>query len=452
MNLIGHNTLRETSSICPVCYTRCPAAVIEKDNKILLKKRCLEHKSTFVVLSDSPAYYRELDRLYFNIMDEVKSLADIELYLTGRCNMRCSICCLSLEEKGFGLGEPSIDEIRQFIQNGMWSFVTLTGGEATSREDLPEIIAMICGLGKTVTMNTNGIRLADRDYVLTLKKAGLHRVSIQFDGFQEETEQRLGRSGFLPQKLRALAHVNELGLAAALNMVVVRGSNDRTLMDMLSFVAGQPHVTLINLLTVAPIGSADHAPAEDYLMPDQLVDTLVRDSDGVFKKENIFLFQKFHLAVKSLFRQRFCFYTQLYVAVRVKGGYLPIDAFLNFRYLDFWVKKYEFFYKKNRIISAACLVLGAVSLLLSRNSWQIAQELISSGVSYLVRSGDYFRPPRLFYICFTTGCDPYKIDYGIVKNCHNEMACACDPDPLKYHGRSADFYTEREKMRHACRP
>ncbi|MEI7752592.1 MAG: radical SAM protein [Candidatus Omnitrophota bacterium] len=443
------DVIRDALGICPICFVRVPSCLIEKNNQVFLKKVCPQHGPSDLLLSSAPLYYRNLDRMYFSVMDEDKEMGDVELYVTGRCNMRCSICYMSCNsDKNALIGEPSLAEIEQFIRHCKQQMIIIGGGEPTCREDLPEIIRLIRSLGKSVMMNTNGVRLAEMDYVLLLKKAGLQRVNIQFDGFSEEAEVQLRGANYLSEKFKAISNMNAAGMSVGLNMCLVPGLNNRSFGKVLDFIACHPHIVSVNFLTIAKLGAAAAYPDRDYLMPDQAADMFLDELGDKFSRENLFLFQKLHLAMKSFFRQRYCFYSVIYVGVRTKQGYAPLDAFLNFKHLDFWLTLYERFYKKSRILSKAAFILGVLSLFCSRRSWKIAGELLWLSIAYVARSGAYFRPTSFFYINFSTSCDPNKIDYRVSRNCHNEMAFACHVgDALEHHGRSGHVFIRREKVK-----
>lgn len=56
-------------------------------------------------------------------------------------------------------------------------------------------------------------------------------------------------------------------------------------------------------------------------------------------------------------------------------------------------------------------------------SFLIIREFIAMSFSYFLKTNDYLKTKRFFYISLSTSCDPYKIDYDIVRNCQNEIIC-----------------------------
>nr|MDO8085784.1 radical SAM protein [Candidatus Sigynarchaeum springense] len=107
--------------------------------------------------------------------------ARMDMALTYRCNNACGHCYVA---RGRSFPEMNTDAWKRVIQKlrdiGV-PHVTLTGGEATLREDLPDIIQctqdnnIICGLV------TNGIKLADNDFLMKLVKAGLDYIQITLE-------------------------------------------------------------------------------------------------------------------------------------------------------------------------------------------------------------------------------------------------------------------------------
>ncbi len=122
--------------------------------------------------------------------------------------------------------------------------IQLSGGEPTTRDDLPEIVAAACGAGFTfVQLNTNGLRLATEEgYAETLRAAGLASVFLQFDGLSDATYRVLRGRPLLAEKIRAVERCAEAGLAVVLVPTVVPGVNDAELGALVDFAASWPGV------------------------------------------------------------------------------------------------------------------------------------------------------------------------------------------------------------------
>jgi hypothetical protein len=182
-------------------------------------------------------------------------------------------------------------------------------------------------------------------------------------------------------------------------------------------------------------------------MPDEIVDILEKGTSNRITRRNVFLFQKLHLAVKSLLSQRFCFYNQIYVLIRKSGSYEPIEKFINLAQMEPLLDKYKSLYRKNRVLGKMFLIAALSSAFLSGYvSFVIIKELIIAASSYFFKTSHYLKTKRFFYLSLSTGCDPYKIDYDIVRNCQNEII---GPDSasgkLGYLGRDGIYCINLEK-------
>jgi uncharacterized radical SAM superfamily Fe-S cluster-containing enzyme len=115
----------------------------------------------------------------------------------------------------------------------------LSGGEPTTRDDLPDIIAAAATAGISfIQLNTNGLRLADEPgYAESLRAAGLASVFLQFDGLSDDTYRAIRGRPLLAQKLRAVERCAAAGLAVVLVPTVVPGVNDRELGDLVRYAA-----------------------------------------------------------------------------------------------------------------------------------------------------------------------------------------------------------------------
>lgn len=75
--------------------------------------------------------------------------------------------------------ELTTDEWRTILDKAWQAgipHVTFTGGEATLREDLPELIAHAEKNGQVCGLLTDGLRLLDRDYLIMLLQTGLDHI------------------------------------------------------------------------------------------------------------------------------------------------------------------------------------------------------------------------------------------------------------------------------------
>src|SRR5512139_3925318 len=72
--------------------------------------------------------------------------------------------------------------------------IVFTGGEATLRNDLPELIAHAESNGQITGLNTNARRLSDEKYLQKLVDSGLDHVQITVESFDEQIHDEMMRA------------------------------------------------------------------------------------------------------------------------------------------------------------------------------------------------------------------------------------------------------------------
>jgi uncharacterized radical SAM superfamily Fe-S cluster-containing enzyme len=120
-------------------------------------------------------------------------------------------------------------------ESGKTCNIQLSGGEPTTRGDLPAIVALGRDLGFSfIQLNTNGIRLGrDREYARDLKRAGLSSIFLQFDGTEDHIYLRLRGKRLLDDKKRAVDTCAEQNIGVVLVPTVIPGVNDHNMGDIL---------------------------------------------------------------------------------------------------------------------------------------------------------------------------------------------------------------------------
>jgi cyclic pyranopterin phosphate synthase len=131
---------------------------------------------------------------------------------------------------------------RVFVAHGVKK-IRLTGGEPLVRRELEKLIAMLATIdGLDLTLTTNGSLLPQKAHALA--EAGLKRVTVSLDSLDDAVFQAMNDVGFPVE--RVLAGI-EAAAAAGLtpvkvNMVVKRGVNDGSILEMARFFRGTGHV------------------------------------------------------------------------------------------------------------------------------------------------------------------------------------------------------------------
>jgi len=444
--LLSDKVIRTTKSLCPKCLLQIDASVVRKSDRIILSKTCPGHGVFDVILSRTPDFYEELDNFYFAVMGMANKLNEFEIWPTLECNMHCPICAIKEEtDESANIG-PDCFAIERFIKKSSAQLFIISGGEPTCRADLSSVIRSIKKFGKTVTINTNGLKLKELAYVRTLKNSGLDRVNLQFDGFSRQAYLFYRGVDLLDLKLKALDNLKSMDMPTVLNVTVAKDINEFDLENIIDFACRNNFINGINFFTICYTGGARDWHERNYIMPDEVIDLLEKQSQGRILKRDVFVFQKLHLAIKSFLKQKYCLYNQIYVLVRDKGSYQPINMFFNFKRAEPWLDRYSRLCGKNNFKAFFSLLVAIVSLFKGLRSLVLIKELILATVSYFLKTDRYLKSKRLLYISFATGCDPYKIDESVLKYCQNEIiAMDINSGDLVNQGSDGRYCLEAER-------
>ncbi|GCE30193.1 hypothetical protein KDA_56770 [Dictyobacter alpinus] len=287
--------LELTRSICPTCRRVIDAHILLRDQKVYMRKRCPDH-GVFegLVYGDAQAY---VSSTRFNKPGTVPLAYSTDIVhgcphdcglcpdhqqhaclgiieVNSACNMDCPLCFANAGA-GFNLTLEEVEGILDHLveTEGNPEVVQFSGGEPSIH---PQIIDMIKAAKarniRHVMLNTNGKRIADDDEFL--RQLGELRPSIyfQFDGFEAETYRQLrGEPDILPQKLRALDRLAEIGAHVVLVPAVDRLINLHEVGAIVSFGLQHPAVRGINFQPAFQSGRhGEHDPMQRLTIPDIL--------------------------------------------------------------------------------------------------------------------------------------------------------------------------------------
>jgi cyclic pyranopterin phosphate synthase len=171
-----------------------------------------------------------------------RPLRDLRVSVTDRCNFRCTYC---MPKEVFGPRYQylaanellSFEEIarlvRIFVDHGVEK-VRLTGGEPLVRREIERLVALLAGVDglKDLTLTTNGSALVKK--AQALKDAGLQRVTVSLDSLDDAVFKAMNDVDFpVARVLDGIEAARVAGLAPIkINMVVQRGVNDHSVVDM----------------------------------------------------------------------------------------------------------------------------------------------------------------------------------------------------------------------------
>src|SRR5512136_34634 len=115
----------------------------------------------------------------------------MDLALTYRCDDACPHCYVARPAHHPEMDTASWRAVLDRVWNVGIPHVCFTGGEATLRPDLIELVAYVQEKGLVAGLLTNGRRLSDADYVRSLVAAGLDHVQITLESHDEAIHERM---------------------------------------------------------------------------------------------------------------------------------------------------------------------------------------------------------------------------------------------------------------------
>lgn len=256
----GQVLKEKTKSLCPVCYQEIPAQVYEEDGKVYMSKLCQQHGDfKFLVERESWIYKKLMNKDHLQQRNQFDNLM---IAVTYSCNLDCPICYLPDRDKP----APSLEYIKEVVSNFPGRKIRLSGGEPTLREDLPQIIRFISQEGKCPVIITNGLKLADRNYVKELKKAGLKHVHFSLNGFNDKVYKKINSRSLLKIKLKALNNLKKENMSVAISVMLVKGVNERELKKIYRFcLENSRFINFLRIRAAVPLGRDGIIQEQIYL-------------------------------------------------------------------------------------------------------------------------------------------------------------------------------------------
>ena len=192
-----------------------------------------------------------------------RPMHDLRISLLDRCNFRCPYCMpesrfhadYEFLKKTQRLTHDEILTVARVATSLGVSKLRLTGGEPLLDKKLPELVSGLAGLPhvEDLAMTTNATLLAP--VAQELADAGLHRITVSLDSLDEEVFRAMsGGRGELATVLDGIEAAERAGLAPIkINVVVERGVNEHTVLDLLEHFRGTGHI--VRLIEYMDVGN-----------------------------------------------------------------------------------------------------------------------------------------------------------------------------------------------------
>lgn len=174
LNQIPGMLIRPTVTFCHHCYQHIPGFLYVVNNQLWMIKQCRLHGVSYHMIERD---YSWLKRMGEGAVFQTDRSVLIEV--SDRCNVDCPHCYHMPDNRLQDRPRPDlVQQVGRFYQPEM--DVCLTGAEATMRRDLPELIADLVKAYKKISVSilTNGIRFADKEFLAQCLAAGLTHVRL----------------------------------------------------------------------------------------------------------------------------------------------------------------------------------------------------------------------------------------------------------------------------------
>ncbi|MCP5090426.1 MAG: GTP 3',8-cyclase MoaA [Gammaproteobacteria bacterium] len=213
-----------------------------------------------------------------------RPLHDLRISLLDQCNFRCPYCMPEAEfhadyeflRKQQRLTYDEILRVARVAAGLGVSKIRLTGGEPLLDKNVADLVAQLAEIPgiDDLALTTNGM-LLDR-MAARLVEAGLHRVTISLDSLDEVVFRRMsGGRGDLSQVLAGVDAAKQAGLSPIkINVVVERGMNDHTVMDLLEYFRGSGHI--VRLIEFMDVGNRNGWRMEQVVPSRELLERIVQ--------------------------------------------------------------------------------------------------------------------------------------------------------------------------------
>ena len=181
----------------------------------------------------------------------------LRLSVTDNCNLRCIYCMPEDSKNESDNNNLTINEYYRTVEIlaklGIRK-VRITGGEPLTRKGIDELIGKINTIPeiKEIAITTNGILLDT--YLDNFIKDGVTSLNISIDSVNKENFNKITRGGDLCRVTESLRKARDNGIKIKLNTVIIKGSNDHEISDLVKFaIENNVDIRFIELM---PIGCA----------------------------------------------------------------------------------------------------------------------------------------------------------------------------------------------------
>jgi len=211
-----------------------------------------------------------------------RTVRDLRISVTDRCNFRCTYCMPEEGMKWLDRSEVlTFEEIQRFVRICVEKFdvdgIRLTGGEPTVRAHLPVLVEKLAQLKRAngatpdIALTTNGSTL--RNVADELFAAGVKRINISLDTLKRDRFLAMTRRDELDNVLQGIDAAKRAGFnPVKINAVVERGANDDEIVDLARF--GREQGVEMRFIEFMPLDAEQGWSSNKVVSQDEIIERI----------------------------------------------------------------------------------------------------------------------------------------------------------------------------------
>ena len=227
----------EKCTRCGNCFNGCPVNAIKDANGkyVIMPEDCIQcyccvENCNYSAIKLEKGKENKKEKLQ---PGEGNKIGNLRLGLV--CNQHCLFCTVADDDEKTLNFDEAKQQIDSLVENGV-TILTITGGEPTIRDYLPELIryAKEKGIDK-VELQTNGVMFSNDEYLTRLKDAGLDYVLIAFHSHKPEVYEKITRTKYYLKAFKGIKNSVKQGMPTAISHVINK-ENYRDAVDFVKFI------------------------------------------------------------------------------------------------------------------------------------------------------------------------------------------------------------------------
>ncbi|MCK5057580.1 MAG: radical SAM protein [Candidatus Aminicenantes bacterium] len=352
MNL-DYEYYKTTRSLCPGCKKILPAKIVFYNDSVYMLKNCKEHGEFFTLIYGDRRKYIEALKISKPALYPLEFFSEnfngcgascglcpehqqhtclpiIEI--TDHCNMSCPIC-LAGNHNGWHM---PVEKFKKIVDNlikaeGSLDMINISGGEPTLHPELLEIVeAANRPEILTVSISTNGKEfLRDKNLLTKLIDRNVF-ISLQFDGFDDDSNIKLRGEGVLEEKLGILELLEKFSARTSLVMTVMRGVNHKEIGKVVQYFLKKDFIRSLMFQPIVFANPGLEYDVEKVITIPGIAAEIAAGSGGIIRESDIINLPCSHPTCFAL-----TYLLKLDNSTGGEGEYIPIPRLVEVeQYLD----------------------------------------------------------------------------------------------------------------------